>query len=443
MYLTRPPILLARHSRLPRPDPSGSPGTEPTLGPRRLPADRAFAQSSLRGSFDRSSLRSTALTVRGQQPGLLHHGRRNIPPPAIIDALRSYASTRLRGAHSVPQGPTLQRTPTSEGTIVSETFHPPSGRPRRFSLGTYEPALPEEPYPEHTSSLAKAVLWIIQERQPGHLWGSESLEDRFESTYHVCQTLLMLGLRPRSALLRGPIQWLEDTEPSAVPFHFWRAGTLLNLEEHRETVRSDLAYIWRHRKRFVGHRDYPATVFLLKCCLFAHSPTVLPAPVTDLVELVISKWDHDECWFERTSITSMAYALLIDLEFRQKGEILTRSRDFLLEQFSVRGGRRSFDMNLVDDCYTIYNLCEHPTLLDTDFELQEAVGSCVHDIFTRQSEDGYWTSTSPFHGSAQIGEHVQPTAVAVRAMASHLYRNERNIIDAIRAELLEQVLNSA
>lgn len=338
-------------------------------------------------------------------------------------------------------------TPTTDRgrsrKLARETDNHGRHHVRRFALATYQPALEQGVSDDELiEQLAKALIWLIERRGPEGIWPGENPEDRFESTYHACQTLLMLGVRPESTLLYAPLQWLVDFDAASVPYHFWRAGTLLNINDYDRTVADDLEYIWKHRKRVVGYRDYPAMVFLLKCSLFVYNGTLVPAPIGEIVKLVVTQWDDDECWFDRTSITSMAYALLLDQDFPDKETILRRSRSFLLSRFAERASRPSFDANLVDDCYTIYNLCEQPGLLDFDPELLDVVTQCAEGIRSAQEANSTWSSPSPFHGHDQIGRYIQPTAVAVRALAAHAYRVDEMIIAALRARLLEIALSA-
>ncbi len=272
--------------------------------------------------------------------------------------------------------------------LARETDNHGEHQVRRFALATYQPVLEHEiGDDELIAQLAKALIWLLERQRPEGIWRGDNPQDTFESTSHACQTLLMLGVRPESTLLNAPLQWLIDLDADAVPYHFWRAGTLLNISHYDQPVADDLEYIWSYRRRVVGHRDYPAMVFLLKRSLFVYNGTLVPAPIGELVGRVVSQWDADECWFGRTSITTMAYALLLDQDFPDKETILRRSRSFLLNRFAERDSRASFDENLVDDCYTIYNLCEQPGLLDEDPELLSVVTQCAEGIRSTQGAD--------------------------------------------------------
>lgn len=269
-----------------------------------------------------------------------------------------------------------------------------------------------------------AVTWLLSQRNSDAIWGSEDQLDLFISTNHVAMTLLSVGFSPNGTVLTPALEFLTTLDGDAQISFFWRSATLLNLPEHRSIVEADAKFIWQHRRRIGVHKDYPVPFFLLKLLRFAEPPLQLPFDANDVLLWILEDWREDECWYGRTSITSMAVSLLHDAVVSGKDRIVARSLEFLSERFvAEEDGTGKFSDNVVDDCFTVFNLCERDLLSVKGFDsLAACVEQAVRGIVTKRTAHGFWSSAPPFGGA--IGHAVYPTAVAVRALMSFYVRRD-------------------
>jgi len=203
-----------------------------------------------------------------------------------------------------------------------------------------------------------------------------------------------------------------------------------------------MKYLWEFRRRVGVHRDYPTPFFLLKIMRFANPRLELPFSEQDVVKWILEEWDDQNCWYGRTSITSMALALIYDLRFKDKQKIVSRARQCLLENFTDTGNDKGyFSNNLVDDCFTVYNLCEREFLQRAENRiLQEPIRKTTNHIISLRKNGGFWESPPPYGGT--VGPLIYPTAVAIRAIISYSIRNDSYLAVQISSILLDkQVVN--
>lgn len=302
-----------------------------------------------------------------------------------------------------------------------------------FSVGS---ALYEEPNPAATQ-IAHSINWLIQQQHSDGTWGSADSLDRFISTTHCVMTLMSVGFAPSSKKLNRALEYLSSLDKDTNLTFFYRSGPFLNLDSYRDLVAQDVEYLWKFRDRIGVHRDYPTIYFLLKVLKFAHPELHVGFTKSEVVRKIVDSWDEDECWYGRTSLTSMALALLFDEDFEDKQKILQTSTDFLVSRFeSMPDGTGRFDSNIVDDSFTVYNLCERNLLTNPSFSvLLEPVERVVDRILAEVVEDLYWVSAPPFGGS--VGDKVYPTAVVVRALNAFFALTSSNFLAQISTALLD------
>jgi hypothetical protein len=230
--------------------------------------------------------------------------------------------------------------------------------------------------------------------------------------------LMAVGLSPDSEAVLPALQYLVGVDADSVISFYWRAAPLLNLELYADTVREDLEYMWRYRRRIGAHRDYPAPFFLLKLLRFIEPQLALSFTQEDVMEWVLEEWDPDVCWYDRTSITSMALALIYDLNFPDKDRVIQTTVSFLEDSFTEDGtGLGHFSGHLVDDSFLVYNLCETPYLDSAPASLARKVASTAAWIRSLRQSGGYWEGAPAFGG--QVDPRAYPTAVAMRALLAY------------------------
>src|SRR5579862_4423569 len=206
--------------------------------------------------------------------------------------------------------------------------------------------------------LASAAWWLLGERNWDGTWGGTDKLDQLISTNHATMALLSLGCAPNSPLIQPALEYLANLDTDTNVNFYWRAGTFLNIEGYEGLVQHDMEYLWSYRARIGAHKDYPAPFFLLKLLRFANPFPRLSFSLKDVLRWVLSEWNAKQCWYDRTSITSMALALIHDMRFKNKDEIVERSRVFLESKFMDTGETGHFSDNLVDDAFLIFNLSE-------------------------------------------------------------------------------------
>lgn len=262
--------------------------------------------------------------------------------------------------------------------------------------------------------MAHTIDRISRSRNEARLWGGPDALDELITTTHVVMTLMASGYQPSSALLAPAFDYLFGLDTSRNSTFYWRSGPLLNVPGYEATVEHDMRYIARLRERAGGNPHYPAPFFLLKLARFSDSK-LHGVNVDEVVDWILGEWTETDCWYGRTSITSMGLALLADL-VDVPPRIIARSTEFLLEScHSDKQGRYCFSDNLIDDCFTIYNLYErHDSLQVLPPELFESLARCADGILNSQGDDYLWHSSPPFGGT--VDSPLYGTAVAVRAL---------------------------
>jgi len=307
---------------------------------------------------------------------------------------------------------------------------------RYFAVGT---AL----YPEVSAEarlIADSVTWLIRQRNKDGTWGGPDQLDHFITTTHVVMALLAVGFSPNSQALSLAIKYLANLDKDKYVSFFYRSGALLNLPLYSSAVQEDMKYLWEYRKRVGVHRDYPTPFFLLKVLRFANPKLDLPFSQQEVVKWILEEWDDQDCWYGRTSITSMALALIHDLKFKDKQKIVSRARQCLLDNFhNDTDDTGYFSGNLVDDCFTVYNLCEREFLERSENKvLKEPIRKVVNHIISQCKEGKFWESPPPYGGA--IGPRIYPTAVATRAIISYFIKNDPYFAVQISSVLLDQQL---
>lgn len=291
------------------------------------------------------------------------------------------------------------------------------------------------------STIANAITFLFENRSDVGVWGSADALDQLITTNHATMALLSTGFPADSPALQAALNYLARLDTDKHVSFFWRAGTLLNIDTYVETVIHDMEYVWSYRHRIGVHKDYPVPFFLLKLMRFIEPKPNLTFGLEDVVDWVLGEWSEEECWYGRTSITSMALALLYDLTFPNKDAIVSRSREFLESSFQVTEDGGHFSKNMLEDAFTIFNLCETEILSDSQFtELGGMVAKSVRRLVEQSIDDTYWRSPPPFGGN--IGATIYPTAVVVRALMAHHVRREPLFVAQVGSELAHRSLTS-
>lgn len=313
-------------------------------------------------------------------------------------------------------------------------------RRRFFAVGTRPPVEPSET--EYL--IADALLHMLAHRNKDGTWGGPDNLDRFITTCHVVMTLMAAGVAPTSSTLRPALDFLSHLDTQRQTTFYWRSGPLLNVEGYEEIVAHDAQYLARVKGRASGNPDYPAPFFLLKLIRFYEGPLALGASLDETVGWVLGEWSDEECWYGRTSITSMGLALLADVE-DVKASLLDRAIQFLIQKYGPRpDGRQGFSDNVIDDAFTVYNLYERWDVLENRLpaELWTCVSGCADGIKSelRQLKD----LPPPFGGSVDSPEYAR--AVLARAvMARQLAVKsdfEASLAVALTSERAERLITS-
>src|SRR5438309_10362158 len=226
--------------------------------------------------------------------------------------------------------------------------------------------------------IANAVNWLIKQKNSDGTWGGPDSLDRFISTNHVIMALQSVGYAPNSSLINTAIQFLIKLKTDKQVSFYWRAGSLLNITKYHDVVIKDMEYIWSFRNRIGVHKDYPLPFFLLKLLQFISPTPQLNFSKDDVLRWVLNEWSEAECWYNRTSITSMALALIHDMNFSNKKHIIEHAREFLESKFVDLGETGYFNPNLLEDAFLIFNLCERDILDDPrNSTLNKMVTKCT------------------------------------------------------------------
>ncbi len=307
-----------------------------------------------------------------------------------------------------------------------------------FSIGTTV----IEKQTEAARVVANAVKWLISKQNEDGTWGASQELDRFITTNHVVMTLLSIGVPSDSKLLSRAFDYLNKLTDNEMLTFFWRAGTFLNISRYNGTVSSDMEYIWENCRRGTGtHKDYPAPFFLLKLLRFSKEKLTLSFTQEEVLAWVLEDWKDDKCWYDRTSIASMALALIYDLDFTNNESIIKITKAYIKNHFHFDNGVASFSDQILDDSYLVFNLCENGYLLQADnADLLDLISNIATSILGQVREDTYWTGKPPFGGGGQIGEYIYPTAVIVRALLSFYCLLDPTFLNEVAAHLVESSL---
>ena len=295
---------------------------------------------------------------------------------------------------------------------------------RYFAVGTRPPREPSE----LALKLANSITRLANRRQLDGTWGGPDSLDQLVCTTHVAMTMMAASVLPKSSLLTPALDFLSNIDTKRVTTFFWRSGPLLNVGGFENVVEHDIDHLIRLRERAGGNPNYPAPFFLLKLLRFCATNYRSDA-IKDVVTWVLNEWHEEQCWYARTSITSMGLALLADLDDVPE-KVIRESANFLLGSYGTRDkGRLGFNDNIIDDAFTIYNLYERYDVLSSrlDSSLFDCLDECMEQI-APLDDDGLWASEPPFGGSVDSPDYA--TAVIVRAaLAQQLARDDSFEID--------------
>lgn len=304
-----------------------------------------------------------------------------------------------------------------------------------YSVGTN---IVREASPE-AEIIAKGIEWLVAQRNSNGTWGSSDALDTLIATNHAIMALFSIGCSPESPILAPAIEYLINLDTDKNITFFWRAGTLLNLPKFDSVITHDMEYIWSFRNRIGVHKDYPVPFYLLKLLKFSDKKYTLSFNLNDVLRWVLEEWQEKDCWYGRTSITSMALALIYDMKFKNKTHVVDRCIEFLLSQFKDEGATGFFHENLVDDAFTVFNLSESGFLASSKgLLLAEKIEKCVTRLTAHASASGVWASPPPFGGS--VGPNIYPTAVMIRALIAYHSRNMTHFQMQVSASVLEKLL---
>ena len=307
---------------------------------------------------------------------------------------------------------------------------------RHFGLGTWNTHGPRQ-FQDKAALLGKATLWLIDHRLPDGTWGGLDPQERFEATFQVAQTLLMTGIAPDSEILKPALEYIAAQDLN-LPITFWRAGAFINIPGYEQIVIDDLNFGWTEPR--AGLLGFQPPLYLLKCLRFLHDPSALLFSRADVLKRVLKEWTPANCWADRASLTSLGMALVYDLKFRNREFILSCCREYLLQRAEVvaAAGRVGFADNLAEDCYVIFNMCELPSVFAAEKELAAIIERRVEATWEEQNTDGFWFSSPPFKGSTAGGGTLEPTALAIRALASYYSMTDPDFVSSVAANLLER-----
>lgn len=307
---------------------------------------------------------------------------------------------------------------------------------RHFGLATWKPRGASE-FQDKIALLGKAMLWLLDRRLPDGTWGGLDPQERFDTTLQVAQTLLLAGIAPDSEILQPAFTFLADQDLN-LPITFWRAGTFINVPGFEDAVLRDLNFGWSEPR--AGLLGYPPPLFLLKCLRFLDDPSRLPFTCVEALHRVLAEWTPEKCWSDRASLTAMGMAIVYDFEFENRESVLSGCRKYLLgcAETETAAGRAGFAQSLAEDCYVIINMCEMPSAFAAEQELAAIIRGRADTIWAEQTEAGFWYSAPPFKGSTAGGGVVEPTALAVRALASYYATMDAEFLSAMSANLLER-----
>ncbi len=307
---------------------------------------------------------------------------------------------------------------------------------RHFGLATWSTHGPRD-FQDQAAQLGKATLWLIDRRLPDGTWGGLDPQERFDTTFQVAQTLLMAGIAPDSEILKPALEYIADQDLN-LPITFWRAGTFINIPGYEQLVVNDLTFGWTEPR--AGLLGFKPPLYLLKCLRFLHDPAILPFTREEVLKKLLEEWTPENCWADRASLTSQGMALVYDLKFRNREFVISCCREYLLQRAEVQtaADRVGFADNLAEDCYVIFNVCEFPSVFAAEKDLAAIIERRVEALWAEQADGGFWFSSPPFKGSTAGGGILEPTALAIRALASYYSMTDPGFVSAIAANLLER-----
>lgn len=309
---------------------------------------------------------------------------------------------------------------------------------RRFSIGT----VVNQSIPDDVSNVARAIAWLVARQNGDGTWGGSDNLDRFICTTHSVMTLLCIGVAPTSSLVARAMAYLATIDQEKNLSFFWRSGVFCKLPGYSNLVKEDIEYIWRYRRRVAVHKDYPVLFFLLKLLRFTEGTVRVPFSSTDVLKIIIEDFDPKVGWYDKTSITSMALALLFDMRFKGRDDIIAKGIRYLQSRYTaLDAGTGRFSDNLVEELFLIFNLCERPFLRTAaGARLRKPVASVAKRLRSLFADEPFVTSPPPFGGS--IDEKIYPTAVAVRAIVSHASMVDKAYFQTLAPAVIDAIANS-
>lgn len=307
---------------------------------------------------------------------------------------------------------------------------------RLFSLGS----VLNHAHSYEARQLSDALCWLISIRNKDGTWGGSESLDVFISTCHAVMTLLSAGFSPSSEFISSSLNYLATIDKDKNISFFWRCGPLLNIQQYDDIVRQDIEYMWRYKRRVAVHKDYPVPFFLLKLIRFKDDPQTLSVSENEVLGWILEDYEEDNCWYGRVSITSMALALIYDMEFDRKDEIIDRCVSFILSHCQSAPAQAVTDCgNLVEDFFVIYNLCERDFFENRfSWEIWEHFQKRIPELLSLAGPAPQWSSPPPFGGA--IGQTIYPTAVAIRAFLSFFSRVDGVFINQLSLHILENLI---
>lgn len=304
---------------------------------------------------------------------------------------------------------------------------------RHFSVGvgSTDPS-------EFSRLIGEATHDLVAGRSERGTWGGPDRLDEFIATTHCAMALLATGYSASGPVLRDALAYLVEIDTNAITTFYWRSGPLLNVVEYADVVRHDAQHLARLMERAGGNPSYPAPFFLYKLLKFWQIGAAPPAVDAERVaQWIRAEWNEDECWYGRTSITSMGVALLVDTGKPEDVPILATSAAFLLDRFhSTSTPPNRFDSNLLDDAYTVFNLTERREVLEEAgyHDLLGAADACA--VVLAQHLPVATTDVVPPFGGP-IDSIYYATAVLLRALLASAITAKPEGLAEIQAGVLD------
>lgn len=295
--------------------------------------------------------------------------------------------------------------------------------------------------PPLARKIAESVMWLVDARNDEGTWGGADKLDRFICTTHSVMALMTVGISADSPVIAPALKYLENLDKEQHLSFFWRSGVFCNIPQYASIVSEDATYIWKFRKRVAVHPNYPVLFFLLKLLRFSKPTVNAPVKPDDVLRIILEDWDDKDCWYGKTSITSMSLALIHDMAFPNRERIVSRCVGFLRENFDANStGDAGFSDNLVEDLFTVFNLCESSFLAQSEAApLSEAIEHTCARISALLDAQAFVESPPPFGGAIDL--RIYPTAVCIRALMCFMQKKDPNFMSIVAPALIDVVGN--